>query len=268
MNLNLIFRNFKERRVSMFMMAVSLLLYVFTLMAIYPVFAKNPAFSQIVRQYPKAFISFLAGSGGLDFMSPEGYISTELLSLWWPIIVGAYAMTLATANVAKEISDGTMDVLLSQPLQRWKLISSRLLADVTLIAVLDVVTVVSIWGFARAYDVKISPDGLFATGILALTFFVFIECYSLFFGMIMDRSKALITSISVFIGSHLLNALSDLNKTIEKFRWMSFFRYYKPANALATGDIPWKDVAILLGLAVVFAFAAFIVFRRKDIPAT
>ncbi len=268
MNLNLIFRNIRDRRVSMLMMSSSLILYAFMIMAIYPVIAKNPAIEQMVKQYPKAIISLMAGSGSVNFLSPEGYLATELLSLWWPIIVGAYAMTLATAIVAKEISDGTMDVLLSQPVERWRLVSSRLLADITLIAVLDAVTMIGIWVFAKAYDVELSTTGIFATGVLGLCLFILIECFGLFFGMIMDRGKALITSITVFIGSHLLNGFSDLNETIGKFRWLSFFKYYKPAAALATGDIPWKDLAVLLGLAALFAIAAFVIFRRKDIPAT
>jgi len=268
MNLNLIYRDIKDRRVSMFMMSMSVLLYALVIIAIYPVFAGNAAFAQIFKQYPKALLSLLAGGGNADFFSPAGFLSIEFLSLWWPIIVGAYVMTLATAIVAKEINDGTMDVLLSQPLERWKLMTSRLAADVTLIFALDAVTMVGIWLFARAYAVEISTKGLFATGILALSMFIFLECLSLFFGMIMDRSKALITSITVFIGSHLLNALSDLNKTVAKFRWMSFFKYYKPAAALTTGEVPWKDVALFLGLAAAFAIAAYIAFRRKDIPAT
>ncbi len=260
-------RSLWDRKISWPIVAGSVILYVLVIVGIYPSFANNPAFTEIIKSYPKEFLSLLAGSSGIDMMSPEGFISLEFLQLWGMIIIAGFAMATATAIVAREIDNHTMDIMLTQPLDRIEYLTAKLAGDLTMIFGLVVVTMGSIWMGTKLFDFPLSTSGILATSVLFTCLLVMIECFSLFLGTFMERGKALSLAIAVLIVSHLWNALGDFNSTIEGMRWMSFFYYYNTSEALKTGEIPWGPVLLFIGIAVIFLVAAVVIFRERDIAA-
>lgn len=266
MNLNLLKRALKDRWRGASIFGLSLFLYAWMMIWFMPVFLENVQFKELIAKYPKAIMSLFAGASNIDFFSPEGFMTVEFLALWFPIIVIGFAITMATAIVSKEVGDGTMDFLLAQPISRQSLILSRFAALILYLIALVVITFGSMPLLGRFYDVTFKLKGLLVTGLLALAFFMAISAYTLFLSVILrERGHAIVASISIFIGTHLLNAFADLNETVEKFRFLSMFKYYQPYKALATGEVPWRDISIFLAIMLVFFVASLAVFRRKDI---
>lgn len=266
MNLNLIYRGLKERWLSGSIFASSLVLYVWMLISFLPIIRKSVQIQQLIAEYPKAIMNLLAGTADVDFSTPEGFFSLEFLALWFPIIVYGFAVTFTTAIVAKEIDDGTMDQLLAQPISRITLVLSRFLVLILYLLALTMITLGSMRLLAPFYDATFKTSGLLVTGLLFLLFMLAISSYTLFLSVILkERGQAIIASVSIFIASHLLNALADFSDTLERLRFLSIFRYYNPYKALVTGEMPWRDLGIFLGITLVFLVASIFVFRRKDI---
>lgn len=267
MNLNLILRVIRDRRVSVPLIGLSVIAYAWLITSIWPIFSGNPALKQLIEQYPEAVAAFLLGTSTLAFMTPEGFLAGEFLQLWWLVIVGSFAIVLGASVVGKDTDDKTMDLLLTQPMRRMTLILSRFTADAIILLLLVVITMAASWLGARVYDMPIKASGFVAAGVAGYSVLLFFEGFSLFFGVVMERGRAIIAGVAVFVASQVLHGLGALNETIERLDWLSFMKYYDPLKALKTGDVPWRDVGLLLGLAVLFLTAAFVVFRRKDIPA-
>ncbi len=266
--LNLYWRTIKDRLLSWPTIAASVILYILLVIGIYPSFAGNPAFKAILESYPKAILSLLAGGGGgLTLLSPEGFFSIEFLQLWGMIIVAGFIMATATAIVAKEVDGHTMDLLLTQPIDRVEYLTARVAADLTMVLGLVVTIMGSAWTGTKLFDFPLKTDGLIAAGVLLFSLYVLMEAFCLLMGVVMERGRAVIVSVAALIASHLLNALADFNKTIEGWRWLSIFHYYQPGEALITGQVPWPVVLLFSSLAVVLFTAAVVIFREKDIPA-
>ncbi len=265
--LNLYWRTLKDRAISWPTVAVSVVAYVLLVVGIYPAFADNPAFTEIIKAYPKAMLSLLAGSSAVDMMSPEGFISLEFLQLWGMIIIAGFVMTTGASIVAREVDNHTMDLLLTQPIDRVEYLVARLAADITMMLGLVAVTMISIWIGTQMFDFPLKLNGILAVTVLISSLYLMIECFSLALGTFMERGKAIIVTVAVLIGSHLLNSLGDFNDTIKGFRWLSLFNYYKPGEALSNATVPWGTVLLFTGLALVFLTIAVVVFREKDIPA-
>ncbi len=265
--LNLYWRTIKDRKVSWPTIAVSVVLYVFLIVGIYPAFAKNPAFTQIIKAYPKAMLSLLAGGSGTDMLTPEGFISLEFLQIWGMIIIAGFVMTTGASIIAKEVDSHTMDLLMTQPIDRVEYLVARLAADISMMLGLVAVTMISIWIGTKMFDFPLKIDGILAVTVLITSLYLMIECFSLAMGAFMERGKAIIISVAVLIGSHLLNSLGEFNDTIKDFRWLSFFNYYKPSEVLRDGAVPWGPVLLFVSIALIFLTIAVVVFREKDIPA-
>jgi len=269
MSLNLVSRYVKDRWVSVTIFSFSLFLYCWLIVSIMPTFVGNVEFMKLIEQYPRELLVFFApGSDVASIFTPEGFLALEFLSLWWVFIVAGFAIPGATAIVAKEVDEGTVDFLLAQPLKRATLILNRFLALLLCLFVLAAVPILSIFFLGIAYDVELGLGGLTATGVMAFVFFVSIASYSLLLSLLLrERSEANIASVSLLLVVYLLNALSELSDSIEKFRFLSFFRYFRPDRTLATGEIPLRDLSVFVAAIATSFVLSLIIFQRKDIRA-
>ncbi len=66
-----------------------------------------------------------AFAGGTDFISPVGYLNSQLFFLMLPIILGIFAISLGSDALAGEEGRGTLDLLLSTPLSRRKAVLEK-----------------------------------------------------------------------------------------------------------------------------------------------
>ena len=269
MNLNLASRFLKEHWRSGSIVALSVILYALLIGSIAPVFLEDPSFKQLFQQYPKGLLAFLAGSTEGDLFSTEGFWSAEFLQLWWIVIVGGLLMAYAAGLVAKDMDQGTIEVVLTQPVSRVSLVLSRFAGLAVYALALVLITVVAILVTTLIFGMELKTAGLFAVGVNALIFLLTIASITLLISVIVSgRGRAVVWGVAVVLVSHLLNALGTLNETVKEFGWLSLFNYYKPQAALARGRVDWPDVLVLLAIFSVCLVLAVIIFKRKDISVT
>jgi ABC-2 type transport system permease protein len=67
-------------------------------------------------ELPPAFQALI---GDVDIASPEGFVSAEFFS-WIPALLVVYAIIQGTGILAAEEGNGTMDLLLAQPVSRMR----------------------------------------------------------------------------------------------------------------------------------------------------
>jgi ABC-2 type transport system permease protein len=265
MSPNLFWQTLTERKVSLIVMILALPGYVWMIAAIANTFINAPEMKELIKVYPEELLSFFGGGEASNFLTPEGFLGLEMFELMWPIIVGGYAITMATALVGKEIDQGTIEALLTQPISRLRLLSTRIVALAVVVALLVLVTTVSTQIFSVIYDVELKTDGLIALAVLALAFFAFMSSYALLFSMFMERGRAILLSIAVFVISYIFNSLAAFSETVEGLKFLSFMDYYEPTKVMASGDIPWPEVMLYFGLAAAFIIVSYLVFRKKNI---
>jgi ABC-type transport system involved in multi-copper enzyme maturation permease subunit len=57
-------------------------------------------------------------------------------------------------------------------------------------------------------------------------------------------------------------------RIVEKIDWFGIFHYYDPLRVINSGNVPVKDVLILLAFAIVGFALAIWFFQRKDITVS
>lgn len=271
MNLNLLKQTIKDYWKSALTFAISLFLYDWLVVAIMPTILKAPrGFEQLLKGYPKEILA-LAGGGmsGVNLLTVEGYLCIEYLSLWWIIIIAGFAIAFTTAIIAKEIDEGTIEFLLSQSISRSSIVLTRFAALAIYILFLIAVSLGSIALLARFYDVEIRSGRFLGVGLVGFVLLLAISAYTLLFSVIFKgRGKAVIWSVVVLFVAHIVNALSEFNKTVKKFRFLSLFRYYNPYKILKTGHILWRELAVFAAVFVICLALSILIFRKKDIAVT
>ena len=266
MNLTLLRKNLSDRWGGTLVYALGIMGYILMITAVYPTFKKTMAAkSQLLKNYPKGLLQFF-GVQNINAASFNNYMTIELVGFIWVIIMAAFVIAWTRAMISGEIRDGTMELLLAQPVERWKVLVSEGAGLLAGIAALTVVTAVGAIAFGSAFSAKVSYAGFAAYLPLGICLGLAIAGYSLLFSALLDdprRAAMAATGLTLFF--YVLHFVSQYSSVVAKIDWFGVFHWYNPLSVLDSGNVPVKSILILLAFAAIGFGAATAVFQRKDI---
>lgn len=266
MNRTIFRKNVSDRWKATAIYAGALVGYLLMIIAVYPTFKETlEKQTEFLKDYPKGVMQFF-GVEELDASSFSNYMTVEMFGLIWVIIMAAFVIAWTRAMVSGEIHDGTMELLLAQPVARWKVLVSQTVALLGGIVVVAGVTVLSSIAFGAAFKAEVVYSGFAAFLPLGICLSLAIAGYSLLFSTIFDQPRrAAMAAAGLTLLFYLVHFGGIYSKVIEKIDWFSIFHYYNPMEVLESGNLPTWDILALLLFAVVGFGAAIWVFQGKDI---
>jgi ABC-2 type transport system permease protein len=213
-------------------------------------------------EIPEALRGFLGESA--DYASPEGFLSAEIFS-WVPILLVIFAIMQGTKLLGGEESDGTMDLLLAQPVSRTRVLLEKLGAFAAGAAAIAAITYLAFLLSVPFVDIDISQVALLvATANLVPLTWGF-GAFAVWASVVLptrQQATGLVTAVAVV--TFFVNYLASIVDILRPARWLSPFHYANTANVLG-GGIDWPLLAVLLGLTALFAVLALRAFERRDI---
>jgi len=139
MSLVMFRRALADLRWTVFWYALGLAVYAVLIMSFYPTVRENAQMTQqLMEAFPKAMMDAF---GAADMASLSGFVGGKFLNVMWPIIVGVFVIMAGAATVAREVERGTIELLLSVPESRTRLLLAKLAALLVGILALVAVTV-------------------------------------------------------------------------------------------------------------------------------
>ena len=247
-----------------------LVLYSFLIIWIYPLLAENEGMALYVQSMPEEVLNSIGltpeivddlfAEGGFSF---EGWLATEYLA-WWPIMVGIYAFMFCSGIVAREAERGTMELLLSQPVSRSRIVSSKLLGFLVIIAMIIAGSLIGIILSLPLVDVGLDLWRVFLVLAQAGMLVGVIATYStLVSSLVMDPRKAMTISGGLMAFSYILNLLAPALSGMDWILRFSLFSYFKPFEIMLQGNFSLQTVAVYLILIIVFFVTSLIVIERQ-----
>lgn len=268
MSWNLIRKTVSDRWRSTAIYAGAISAYLLMTAAIFPTFQKISGIQDVINKYPKDLLKFF-GVQNFDITSFNSYLVVEFLGVIWVVIAAAYIIAFARNMVSGELHDGTLELLLAQPIERWKVLTSEGLVLLGGIIGLVAVTVVSIFAWGAAFGLKITYSGYANFIPIGVALFAAIAGYSIFFSAVFsDPRHSAMAAAGLTLVFYLVHFGGAYSKFFEKVDWFGIFHYYDPLKVLNSGTVPVKSVLLLLAFAVVGFAAALWVFQRRDITTT
>lgn len=245
--------------------SIGLFGYVWMLLAMYPAFHDKIDIEELMKAYPKEFLKFFGG-GDMSLSSTEGFLSMEFLSLFFILIITFYIAASAGTTIAGAIERKTMDFSLSQPISRTKLVLADAIVSLGTIALLTLVTSISIFIFCQIYNNDINSLGLISFSIVATFFLWSIYGIAIFISSFM-RSKITVVSTTLIItmGFYIFSSLTRIFDQLKNFDKYSLFYFYDPLKLLKDNAIDWNHIAILSAILLLGLSSSLIIFNRKDI---
>jgi ABC-2 type transport system permease protein len=263
---HLFLKNLRDKRAALFWWSFSFFLLNILVSSVFQSVAESaPDLEAYIESLPEALVAAFGIEEGMSIASAPGFLNAELFSLMIPIMFLVFAINFGSATIAGEEEAGTLGLLLSLPLPRWRVLLEKFLAMIIGIVLLALVTWVSLVVGVELFDMDISSGLLAAASanvaLLGLTF----GSISLAVGAATGRrGLAVAVGVALSAASYLLNILSGLVDSLQPYEAISPFYYYLNANPLVYG-LQIGDVVVLVGVTLVFLVVALFAFERRDL---
>jgi ABC-2 type transport system permease protein len=254
----LVLAHLSDRRRSLLAWGLPLGLMSAFIVAIFP--SVEDALSKAVADYPPA-LKEAFGIGGLT--NVEQYLQAEMLSLIVPLALGYLAVRAVASGLSGAAETGRLDVLLSAPVSRRRLVAAGFLATAV-----EVFAVLVITGLLTALGSVLSGAGLSAGPAVA----GFANVWPLalvFAGLgIVATGFSLRTSVvtgsvaGALVAMYVIDLVGRLDPSLSGVRYVSVFKYN--GNAIEDGIEPLAFGGVTAA-AVLFAAIGAWLFDRRDL---
>jgi ABC-2 type transport system permease protein len=235
--------------------------------AFFPTVEGDQSFDNVVAGLPAPMKSLIGLKTGMSISTAPGYLNARLFSLLLPVLLVIFAIGSGARAIAGAEDDGTLELLLANPVTRTRVVVERFAATCTLLAALVLVSAVSLLAIAP-------PFGLFNGVALSnlLQAYVAAFCLSLLFGAVAFglgaalglRSTSLGISAAVAVGGYLLQALLANSPSLDWLRSLSPWQWYGAEPIIVAGGTAVAYVPALVATVVVTA-AGWWRFRQRDL---
>lgn len=203
--------------------------------------------------------------GGDSFASITGWLQTEVVSVYGPLVFAAVAISSAVGAVAGEEEDGILALVLAQPVTRTRLLLGKAAAIAALLVVL-----------AGAVFLGLVLAVVFAGGGIGVANLAAVALHLLFLGLSVAglalalsagtgrRGSSAGTSAAVVLVMFLLNGLVPASPGVAWVRYLTLFHYYEGQDQIRTGIHP-GGLAVLAVVTIGLTAAAVASFRSRDL---
>ena len=241
----------------------SILLMIYAL-SVYPSFRDNTEINRFVDALPETMKSFFSISGNL-YGTGAGYLNAELYTMMVPIVVMIVGLALASGTIAGEEDSGRMDLLMSGPITRAQMYLERAAGTITAIALVAIALMLMIMVGNVVINLDIPLSHAAGASFMVWLYGVYYAGMAMaiagFTGM---TGVARGVTSAVAIGSYLMQSLSGIEPSLERFARFTAYHHYMAHTPLVNG-VDWGDASMLIvGSAVWFALG-LAGFSRRDL---
>jgi len=238
----------------------------------------------VVVLYPileenNTLVGVLSGLGLLDAITNNesidtralgtfpGYLALEALA-WGPLLLSMYVVPQTLRHTIGEEKNGTLDLLLSTPLPRWRfLVEKTLSVLVGLSAVLLVMWSVLIVSTNLVDGSELTLRQATAGIVHLLPVLLVTLGLTVLLTTLLRDPRTIAGIVALFLlSSFFISSLADATGSppLEFISIVSIFHYYSSITAMLDGIQPVHDLGLSL-VGVVFFLLALVAFQRRDL---
>jgi ABC-2 type transport system permease protein len=267
MNQNLFRKEFRRNLLSLVIWTGIICILVIFTMSLYHTFTQNrKQIMGLLVFIPDAILKFRGVSNMEDIFSVLGYYSAN--NIVYMLLLGSiYSIVLSFNILLKEEYGKTAEYLLTKPVSRTEIISTKLLVVIVNILLLNIIT--SVAGYLSMNAVKTTPfntGSFFILCIYTLFLNLLFAAAGLFLSVLIRRARPSTTmAIGLVLVCYFLYNISKIADSAKMLGYLSPFSYVKVDVLDKNYGLDPSHVVYFLGISVCLFVASFLLYKRKDI---
>ena len=234
---------------------------------LFPTVRGNQDFEELSRNLPVAMRDMFSISEVVPITSAPGYLQARLFGSLLTLLILVFAIGAGARATAGSEENGTLELLLANPVSRAAVMLDRYLALVVLVAAVAGASFLAIvllgWPFKALEDVSISGLAAACTGggLLALLHGTVAFTVGAATGR---RAAAIAVAATVAVGGYLVNGLGGVAPSLNSLQPLSPWHWYLDTNMVAAGP-DLKAIVVPAVVTLALALPATPLFQRRDL---
>jgi len=267
MSANIYKHEFRTRLRSVLIWSLSVSAMAIFFLSIFPAFADQAALmNQLLAKFPPQLLEAF-GMNRMDLSSVVGFYSFVFIfvQLCLAIQAGNYGYGL----VSVEESELTADFLLTKPVSRLQVITSKLLAALTSLLLTDlVVWMASFVGILAWHGSRTFDSGLLVQLMLSIILFqLFFLAVGLVISLLVRRVPSVTPySLGLGFGAYVLSAFSGMLGDVG-LEYITPFKHLDPAYFVQHGAFETPLLLLNVAITLVSLGLSYWLYIRRDIHA-
>jgi ABC-2 type transport system permease protein len=252
------------RRTSLILWWLAVAALVAGIAAIYPTVRANPSLDRI---YGGLSPTVQALVGGASLTSPSGYLNTQLFAFFLPAVLLVFAIGRGAGAIAGEEEDRTLDLLLAQPVARYRLYIEKALAVLVGVGALTLASIVGVVALRQPAGLSLAYGHLIAAcvqmGLLSAVLGLGAQAVAAAAGR---RTVGIAVSAGYTFVTYVVYGLSATVHPLSYVRPLTVWRWYLGNDPLTAG-FGGQEIGVLVASCLVLVAAGAVGFERRDLHA-
>lgn len=257
--MNVLIRELKTYRKSLLFWSIGMVLLIWASMVKYSAFSTaDQSVNELMKQFPQS-IQAMFGLTGFDLTTISGFFGA--IFMYTALIATVHAVIIGSDIVTKEERDHTTEFLFVRPITRLKILSSKIIAGLIIVTILNIVAFLSSYYFADYYSTNGMPFKDIALLMIGL-YFLQLIFYSIGIvtASVLKRPKlsgSIATSILLF--TFILTVFININEKISNLKYLTPFRYFDARDILLSGKLD----TVYVSISMIFIISMFVISFKK-----
>ena len=227
------FETLRRRKWALLYWAVGIALLAAYIVVVIPDVKAITSYNALIKSLPPIMMNLL-GTDASALASPAGFLGYALFG-YMILVLAAYGVIYGLDITANDEERGAMDVLLSMPIPRWRIVLEKFLAytvGIILIAVLMII--VLLWGISSSAGLSsISAGQVIAASINFIPATLFVMAITALLAVVFRRREVAVAIAAMFVvASWLIDTIGRAAPSFDGLRALSFLKYYDGANVV------------------------------------
>lgn len=225
-----------------------------------------PSFEEMMKGFADFPLQFIRGFGSVTQDPFLGYLNMELYQIFWVLIFPVLVAYLAASLISEEVEAGTVDMLLSNPVSKKRIVLEKFLGIIPLILIVTFAYMGSVYGVTQLIGEEVNLTHLFLNHLWSFIYFLAVASVSLLVSTIVSKKmKASIIAMAIIIGMYLIESITQIAPDYENIGIISLVNFYDPSKILLDGEIKIVNPAVLIIVTIATLLIAMIYFEHRDI---
>jgi len=226
--------------------------------------SSGQSMNEIFAKMPES-MQTIFGIAGFDVSKASGYFG--MLFLYLTIMATIHAVMLGADIISKEERDKTAEFLLSKPVSRNKIITSKLLAALVNILVFNIITLVSSIVVVGKYSKgeAVSSEIIVLMGGMFILQLIFMFIGTAIAAVSKNPKTATSISTAVLLITYILSMAIDLSGKIGNLKYFTPFKYYEAKNLISDGGFQWNFVVLSFIIISSMISITYVFYKKRDL---
>lgn len=265
--MNIYFRELKANKKAVIIWSICMILFVVMGMQKYNAMigptGNGSEMLKMLDSMPK-ILQTMWGLSVLDITKPIGYFG--ILFFYLALMAAIHAGMLGANIVSKEERDKTIEFLMVKPVSRNKIITSKMLASLTNIVIVNLSIFIPVIIILK----NLSNDSIAREMALCMTGMFFIQFLFMAIGISIagvnkNPKKTNMITMSILMFSFFLSIIIDMSESFKFLSFLTPFKYFDAKDLLVNGSFNMWYVLLTVIIIIGVLALSYKKYTKRDL---